>query len=59
MIQMKRYVYYSKQDKAKESVDSVIRATITEAVEYFAARKTLSVEKFLTIFTVDHDKNCS
>ena len=44
MTNFKSYVYYSKHDSKKESIDKVKVATEEDATTYFASRKKMDIE---------------
>jgi len=46
------YGYYAKRNKKKEILDSVRTISEEHALEFFCARKNLSIDKFLEIYTV-------
>ncbi len=49
---MKNYYFYVTSDKNKEEISHTQASSIEEATEYFASIKQMSVDLFLTIFTV-------
>lgn len=46
------YGYYAKKDKKKEILDSVRTVSEEQALEFFCARKNLSLDKFTEIYIV-------
>jgi hypothetical protein len=56
MTNFKSYVYYSKHDSKKESIDKVKVATEEDAIVYFAGRKKMDIETFNKLYTVHESK---
>lgn len=49
------YYFYSKTDSEKEKIDKVNCDSIEEALEYFALKKHLSIEKFKKLFEIYYE----
>lgn len=47
-----KYGYYAKKDKKKEILDASTAPSLEQACEFFYARKDLSKDKFLEIYTI-------
>jgi hypothetical protein len=56
MTNFKSYVYYSKHDSKKESIDKVKVVTEEDAINYFAGRKNIDIETFNKLYTVHESK---
>ncbi len=53
---MKRYIYYSKFDSAKEPQGKFNAIDLEDATKIAAHIKQMSVEDFLTVFTIEEWK---
>ena len=49
---MKRFSFYSKNDKAQEAVGTTLASGRLAAAKFFAAQKKLPLKQFLRIFSI-------
>tara|TARA_R110001606_G_scaffold387640_1_gene552424 strand:- start:837 stop:1001 length:165 start_codon:yes stop_codon:yes gene_type:complete len=53
---MKNWYFYSANDKRKEQINTYKADSKEESIEYFAKVKQMSIDVFLTIYTVEECK---
>jgi len=52
MLEYKIYFYYSKRDSLKEPLDRVQAFSKEEALHYFAKRKQMDEQTFLSLYEI-------